>query len=133
MLKQLLLSALLVGGTTSAALADRDHEHDRNREGMTDLGMRAAEAGTKSELVLGDTGTRFHSLTIDAVKGVPIVDHVFVYFADGEHQDVDLGAHRLEASAQRVDIPLRGGARDVTRIVVQFARDSSGKIDVSAQ
>lgn len=126
MLKNLLISALLVGGATSGtALAQRATP-------WTQLGAR--DAGGADQRVVnvgGRMAGSFHVIALEASKGVPMVKRVTVQFGDNTRQIIELGSRKIDRSNPRITIPLEGGSRYVDSVTIDLDRDSYGEVVVS--
>ena len=127
MMKQLAVSALLAGAASTVAIAQSGPPQ------WSVLGTRDASPATAREIdVVAAPSTMYQAVSIEADKGVPIVDKVIIDFADHTHQIVPLEQRKIDQSNPRLVIPFRDGGKPVNDVIVVFGRDSYGSVIVSA-
>ena len=125
-----LITALVLAGTSTAALADssvRDHRDDFSgqvdRDHRDDFHKRPSwmVLASQSQLARGRdviaTNARVSSLKLVALEGASRIDTLTIKFANGATQKVRLN-QTLAPNTRPLTIALDGGLRNVTRITV---------------
>ena len=132
-----LITALVLAGTSTAALADpmvRDH---RDQPAQTQVVRDHRDGGwnkkpswmvlaSSAQLTRGRdviaTNTKASTLKLVSLKGATTINQVQIHFANGATQTVSLG-ETLSARNSSLTIDLKGGARNVTKVTV-FGKSS---------
>jgi hypothetical protein len=136
-----LIAALVLAGTSTAALADpmvRDHRDEPaqtqvvrdHRDGDRDGGWNKKPSwmvlASSAQLTRGRdviaTNTKASTLKLVSLKGATTINQVQIHFANGATQTVSLG-ETLSARNTSLTIDLKGGARNVTKVTV-FGKSS---------
>lgn len=138
-----LITALVLAGTSTAALADsnvRDHR-DNDTSAQVDRDQRGdfhnrpswMVLASKSQLARGRdviaANARISSLELVAKKGTTTIDTLTIKFANGATQKVRLN-QTLVPNARPLTIALDGGLRNVTRITVTGSSSRRASFEV---
>ena len=135
-----LITALVLAGTSTAALADpivRDHRDDTSAQvdHRGDFHKRPSwmVLASQSQLARGrdviTTNARISTVKLVARKGSTTIDMLTIKFANGATQKVRLN-QTLAPNAQPLTIALDGGLRNVTRITVTGSSSRRASFEV---
>jgi len=143
-IKNLLIIGVLGAAATASAQTPR----------LIVLGDRDASGPTRQHVEVTQQAGPFTLLSIAAVHGNPVIDHVTIrYSGDGAGtQRIDFKSREIKAgecagardpeqhcnpfiggSAGRLDIPLDKGARYIEDVVIDFGPSSSGEVAIAAE
>lgn len=136
-----LITALVLAGTSTAALADpmvRDHRDDTTqvvRDHREDLHKRPSwmVIASSSQLSRGRdviaANARLSTLKLVALKGATKIGTITVKFANGSQQKIRLD-QTIAPSSQPVTIAVNGGVRNVTQIVLSGSSNRRASFEV---
>ena len=139
-----LVTALVLAGTSTAALADpmvrdhrdepaqtqvaRDHRTDGWHKKPSWMVLASSAKLTRGRDVI-TTNSRLSTLKLVSLKGSTTINEVVIRFANGSEQKVSL-AQTISAGNARLTIDLDGGVGNVTKVIVYGHSNRRGAFEI---
>jgi hypothetical protein len=105
---------------------DRYPRYDDDQQGWTPLATMSV--GPRQTAFVGRRSGWFSRLRLQAVRGSPYIDYIYVRYGNGEPQRIAIGRELF--AGESIDVDLLGNQRRISTITVAGPRDRYSRVTI---